>query len=371
MSVSCRRSIIAFYLLLTLAMHTQGICLGATRQALLDNGVPAGVEALSIINLHSTSGRTYDIVESGFAVRGFQYVDREFRFTAVPDVLIGATYIKTANDDKASRGTDFVSFEVNAPVIVYVAHDNRAESKPFWISEFTPAGISLRTDDKRSLGFNVFKKRFAPGKVVLGGNSPDKDVKSMYTIVVVPDGIDNLAPMAHAGMDQKIWLPRTTVLLHGGAKDDGRPSRTLSYLWSSDNDAGKMVFSNAVSLTTGAVFSEAGTHELRLTVSDGELSSTDTVRIEVLPEPDPFYLAGRNARQANEGWRRCRRFLIFYLQRRLFNAHTNDSQTSTILTHPTRAIVRRVGSDGMDIDPRPGRVGRLRRHKPHGFMRGR
>ena len=71
----------------------------------------------------------YEIIENGLAVDAVCYTDRSYKYPAVPDFLKNATYIKTANDDMGRKGvTDFLSFDISAPAMVYVALDNRASS---------------------------------------------------------------------------------------------------------------------------------------------------------------------------------------------------------------------------------------------------
>jgi PKD repeat protein len=96
----------------------------------------------------------------------------------------------------------------------------------------------------------------------------------------------NQAPVVNAGADQSITLP-FTASLSGTATDDGLPSATLTTTWSKVSGPGTVTFGNANSLTTTATFSTAGSYVLRLTATDGALTTTDDVTITVNAAPAP------------------------------------------------------------------------------------
>lgn len=95
----------------------------------------------------------------------------------------------------------------------------------------------------------------------------------------------NLAPSVSAGDDQTVVLP-ATANLSGTANDDGLPApASLSTTWSKVSGAGDVTFGDAGSLITTATFSAADTYVLRLTATDGELTSTDDIQVTVTAAP--------------------------------------------------------------------------------------
>jgi CubicO group peptidase (beta-lactamase class C family) len=83
-----------------------------------------------------------------------------------------------------------------------------------------------------------------------------------------------------AGADQTVELP-ASVSLQGTATDDQLPApATLTYSWTVTSGSG-VTIADATALATTAQFTNAGAHTLTLTVSDGALSTTDTVQIVV------------------------------------------------------------------------------------------
>jgi hypothetical protein len=119
----------------------------------------------------------------------------------------------------------------------------------------------------------------------LFGNRIETDTigPSVVYFYFPPSGT-NTEPYVDAGMMQDIALPDNTVNLSGTAFDDGAPNGTLTTTWTKTSGPGSVVFGNASALDTTAAFSEAGTYVLRLTASDGDLSTYDEVVINVEAE---------------------------------------------------------------------------------------
>lgn len=110
------------------------------------------------------------------------YADRGYTYTQVPSMVQGGSYIQTANNDKVQAGNPFLTFTLDQPSIVYVAHDVRISPKPSWLlGGFTDTGENLLTSDTT---LRLFKKDFQVGVVNLGGNESG-GCCSMYAVVVV------------------------------------------------------------------------------------------------------------------------------------------------------------------------------------------
>jgi hypothetical protein len=144
---------------------------------------PSSISEIVVSNLSVGSGRSYEVVSNGLAVGEVVYIDRGYTYTSVPSSLQGATYIKTANDDKNSTGPSFVTFDVNQSVTVYVAHSVRITPKPSWLTSWTDTSEDLVTSGPNH---HLYKKNFAAGTVVLGGN--EGSYSSMYSIIIVDAG---------------------------------------------------------------------------------------------------------------------------------------------------------------------------------------
>ncbi|MEX2587456.1 MAG: PVC-type heme-binding CxxCH protein [Actinomycetota bacterium] len=140
-----------------------------------------------IASIRTESGSHYRAARAGLRVGKRVYTNRPYTWTDVPDELTAATTIQTANDDAdvGSRGERFLTFELAEEADVYIAHDRRINAKPDWLSGFEKTEHVARSDDT---AYDLYRKRFDAGKVVLGGNTTDGQVsgRSQYAVAVVP-----------------------------------------------------------------------------------------------------------------------------------------------------------------------------------------
>ncbi|NPA94986.1 MAG: hypothetical protein GXO58_06125, partial [Thermodesulfobacteria bacterium] len=100
---------------------------------------------------------------------------------------------------------------------------------------------------------------------------------------------ENKPPVVSAGENQVIKAPDTTATLNGSVKDDGLPENSeLVIEWSvvSKPEGATVTFDDVHSPSTNATFSLQGTYVLKLSASDGELSSSANVEIKVVQDGD-------------------------------------------------------------------------------------
>ena len=91
----------------------------------------------------------------------------------------------------------------------------------------------------------------------------------------------NAAPTVNAGPDTAVVRPAAATL-QGSVSDDGRPAgSTLTSTWTRVSGPGTVTFASPGSPSTTATFSAAGSYVLRLSGSDGALTSTDDVTVQV------------------------------------------------------------------------------------------
>ena len=117
----------------------------------------------------------------------------------------------------------------------------------------------------------------------------------------------NVPPNANAGLDQNV-ITGITVRLDGyGSSDPDNGPRPLSYLWSfAAKPTGSLLTDNGIvnkDIPNASFIPDVdGTYELRLTISDGEHSSEDTMQIiATLPNVPPNANAGADMTISLEG----------------------------------------------------------------------
>lgn len=105
-----------------------------------------------------------------------------------------------------------------------------------------------------------------------------------FTATVAPP---NLAPVVSAGTNATI-LTNVTFMLRGRATDDGQPAvpGRVTVQWSKVTGPGTVTFGNSNFMVTTVRFSSGGIYRLKLTATDGQLTSTSEVVVRVQNRTD-------------------------------------------------------------------------------------
>ena len=114
----------------------------------------------------------------------------------------------------------------------------------------------------------------------LTASDADLSAEDDVTVVVHPA---NQAPVVEAGADRTITSP--IAVLTGTVADDGLPAGgSVAIAWSQISGPAPVVFGSPSTAVTNVTFSADGDYVLRLTASDGALTSMDDVRLTVSRE---------------------------------------------------------------------------------------
>ncbi len=154
--------------------------------------VPANVIA-SIVVSNSPNSSDYILHNDGsMAVGKLMYADRTYKYAALPDYLIGADYIETANDDKTDPDLT-ISVTTLRPAKIYIMIDNRVGDddsstqptlgdKMLWVPDlgFSDIGDDV-TDDAGGI-YSVYILDGVQSGTYVFREQNDGGTRSMYTI---------------------------------------------------------------------------------------------------------------------------------------------------------------------------------------------
>lgn len=153
------------------------------------------------------------------------YGDRSnVTYTAFPEGLAGAEYIRTACDSK-NYAEDLASFTAAQDVTVSIALDSRVSPVPEWLSTWNKTDMTLQSSN--DITFYVYRKNAAAGDlVVLGTNGQSKSCAGYAVFVekqveetvkgdVNADGVFDISDIV---MMQK-WLLGSNVLVDWSSGD--------------------------------------------------------------------------------------------------------------------------------------------------------
>ena len=172
--------------------------------------------------------------------------------------------------------------------LVLTANDPNGVVLPNLPVTFTVAGQNaqnrlLTTDGEGKIGFAYAGSPLLPGldTVQAAANVNGVDAYSNAVVIVWNTGV-NQAPLVSAGPNQTVSLPGAAVL-NGSVSDDGLPGSALTTTWSVQSGPAAVTFDDPTQAITAANFSVTGTYVLKLTASDGTLTSNSTTNVSVNP----------------------------------------------------------------------------------------
>jgi hypothetical protein len=162
------------------------------------------------------------------------------------------------------------------PLAGTVTDDGKPDGQPLvitWSKVSGPGTVTFANANAASTNATFS----LPGVYVLALSANDGDVSTDDLIQITV----NRAPAVEAGAAQTI-SSGSPASLNGTVTDDGFPApATLTATWSKVNGPGTVTFGNQNAVDTTATFSLAGSYTLRLSVTDGHLTTSDTVVINV------------------------------------------------------------------------------------------
>jgi hypothetical protein len=235
---------------------------------------------------------------------GKNIVGLRFATPVPPGATIVTTYVQFVADETGSQATtltiegeasdDAPPFGKNA---WNLTDRPRTQAAVTWIpapwTNIGDAGLAQRTPDLAAiLQELVNRPGWSSGNaVVLLFTGSGKRAAEPYDvgpnfapflyIEYTQGSVSNQPPLVVAGPTQTLTLPQTATLA-GTVSDDGLPTpATLTTTWSQVSGPAPASISDPASLTPTVSFPAAGTYVLRLTASDGELSTSDDLTLMV------------------------------------------------------------------------------------------
>lgn len=155
----------------------------ASSQNLLSESVPSAYLITPSIAVSHLNQSDYDLSVITQDLTG--YTDRDYELTDIPESIAKAVHVLTENDDKLSANSNHLNFEINNDATVYIAYDKNIKTLPGWLKNWKITGEQLV--DSRDNVFNLYKKDYKAGQVILGGNYGSMD-DNMYQVFIEPHG---------------------------------------------------------------------------------------------------------------------------------------------------------------------------------------
>ena len=134
---------------------------------------------------YSGPGASIVHVETNAANGRNVYVDRDYRFTDLPERLAGADWVQVADTDQRYSAVDLIEMAVSAKTMVTIAHDPRVPAPGWLTKQFQPSEGSMTVNGQP---MRLYSRRIdADQSLTLGSNTEDtpRDA-NMYVVLVSP-----------------------------------------------------------------------------------------------------------------------------------------------------------------------------------------
>lgn len=142
-----------------------------------------------IANIQAKAPGEYRMDWTGIAPGKRHYTDRDYFITGIPAELRGLPFLQTCNQHgDHTTGSHWLSMQTDSEVDVLVGVDVRVNAPLDWMKigkedGFQDTGLKLVTTDPT---FRIYRKRYPPGPIVLGGSKNDPRTDSgrgMYVVI--------------------------------------------------------------------------------------------------------------------------------------------------------------------------------------------
>ncbi|GEM_PF-1295024 len=149
-----------------------------------------------------------------------------------------------------------------------------------WTQESGPAAASFSNENAKDSSVTLP----SAGTYVFRLTVSDSDKSSYDEVSVTREAVPgNAAPSVNAGADRNVAHDSTSLTLDATVSDDGLPDGTLTYQWTQVSGPSS-VFATPDEEDTTVTLPEVGSYVFRLSVSDGDLSNSDELRITRQPD---------------------------------------------------------------------------------------
>ncbi len=235
--------------------------------------------------------------------KSLSMVDRTHVYRNIPAYLLGiAEYVKQDNDDRTTATYEVdVVLAVRADVYLFLDYrigDNSNADPPAlsatmmpWVAAmgFVDTGDKLDLDESNDGSINqyfrIYKAQFPAGTITL--KEQNSGGINMYGIAAIKvDPTFNPPPAVDAGGDQYLVnpvFPQDIAMAATVTDEDPKegPAGTLTYAWSFVSGPVLVSFNDTTIEDPIVTIPQPGEYVLKLTASDGEKSSEDTLTIYV------------------------------------------------------------------------------------------
>ena len=186
------------------ALSITGTSPSASHSVAASLNVVSNLALVTNLSVKDTANAVDWSIQHNLQVGDKIYGDRAYTFKIVFDRVVGADWIRPANDSKASKANPLVTFTVTSEAEVNVGVDKRV-GRPAWLdATWEDRGTFLTSSN--GVTYELFRKTFPAGSVALGPNGGGTSssqyvvaVQSSTQAAIADTAIDNWYDLSRAG----------------------------------------------------------------------------------------------------------------------------------------------------------------------------
>jgi hypothetical protein len=186
------------------ALTIAGSSASATHTVAASLNVVNNLQLVTDLSVKDTGNAADWSIQHNLQVGNKIYGDRAYTFKVVFDRVVGADWIRPANDSKSAKANPLVTFTVTSEAEVNVAVDKRV-GRPAWLdASWEDRGTFLVSSN--NVTYELFRKTYPAGTVALGPNGGGTSssqyvvaVQSSTQAAIADSAIDNWYDLSHAG----------------------------------------------------------------------------------------------------------------------------------------------------------------------------
>ncbi|WP_198314191.1 T9SS type A sorting domain-containing protein [Alkalitalea saponilacus] len=136
--------------------------------------------------------------------------DRAFTFASIPTGLVGREWIQTAMNSRVYTHLDaYAEFKMKKNGVLYIAHADRVQTKPAWLSDYTETDMSIVVQENATTQrfLTLYEKEVSEGDVIKTGiNSNNGTTQTlMYFMIFSDDRVTSINEVNSFNSDLKIY----------------------------------------------------------------------------------------------------------------------------------------------------------------------
>ena len=155
------------------------------------------------VSVNDGANPAYWSIGSNAEVGSLIFGDRTFTFASLPDELNGAEILINSCDAKSCT-TDLATFTAGKDMDLFICLDNRVETLPAWLSDFTKLSSTVTTSN--DVTYDIYTRSYKAGESITLGSNGQSSYCINYAVLAQPSGSQPQIKMGDVNVDGEVGV---------------------------------------------------------------------------------------------------------------------------------------------------------------------